>query len=308
MFNVVSDQLKVAQGWVRCGQCAVVFDASLHFQIERAPETDLAVSCVESDAVPVTPASVVDFATDTNLLSASLEVPEALDSFYVKEVSVALEKTNKSLTEEPPLDMPVASVLQTNAYSSDDVPDGATKEATKEVSFVRDARRQAFWRRPLVRMLLVLFALLLMGFLALQLVVQQRNMLAAMEPKLKPVLQTVCELLACSVEPVRQIEAIVIDSSSFNKINDALYRLSFTIKSTAVTAVAMPSLEVTLTDTQDQAVIRRVLTPVEFGMASSLLGASAEFSGVLTLQLLPTETGSTTARRIAGYRLLAFYP
>src|SRR5689334_20015778 len=30
MFKVVTDQLKVSQGWVRCGHCAEVFDASAH--------------------------------------------------------------------------------------------------------------------------------------------------------------------------------------------------------------------------------------------------------------------------------------
>ena len=32
MFKVVADQLKIAQGWVRCGQCGEVFDASGQLQ------------------------------------------------------------------------------------------------------------------------------------------------------------------------------------------------------------------------------------------------------------------------------------
>ena len=308
MFKVVSDQLKVSQGWVRCGQCADVFDASLHLQTERAPQTDLAVSHAESDAVPVlassASASAPVFSTDTNLQSASPRPPDAPDSSYAEEVSAALRATDNPLTAEPLPEAPVASVLEANSDSPDDAPD----EIPTDVSFVRDARRQAFWRRPLVRVLLAFLALLLMGLLALQLAVQQRDTLAVFEPRLKPALQMVCEVLVCKVGPVRQIEAIVIDSSSFNKINDSVYRLSFSIKSTAATAVAMPSLEVTLTDTQDQAVIRRVLTPAQLGMASGLLGASAEFSGALTLQLTRAESGSAPARRIAGYRLLAFYP
>ena len=302
MFKVVSDQLKVSQGWVRCGQCAVVFDASLHLQAERTLQTDLAVPHAESDPVPELPAS--NFAADSNLQSASPSVPQALDSSYVEEVSAALQTSDKPFASEPPSDAPVASALQANSDVSEDAPDATTAD----VSFVRDARRQAFWRRPLVRVLLAFFALILMGLLVLQLAVQQRDNLAVFEPRLKPALQMVCEVLACTVGPVRQIDAIAIDSSSFNKINDSLYRLSFSIKSTAITAVAMPSLEVTLTDTQDQAVIRRVLTPAQFGISSGLLGASAEFSGALTLQLTPVEAGSATARRIAGYRLLAFYP
>ena len=302
MFNVVSDQLKVSQGWVRCGQCAVVFDASLHLQAEKTLQTDFAIPLAEADAVPELPAST--FAADSNLQTASPGAPEALDSSYVEEVSAALQTSDKPLALEPPSDAPVAAAVQANSY----LPEVATDATTADVSFVRDARRQAFWRRPLVRVLLAFFALLLMGLLVLQLAVQQRDSLAIFEPRLKSALRMVCEVMACTVGPARQIEAIVIDSSSFNKINDSLYRLSFSIKSTAITPVAMPSLEVTLTDTQDQAVIRRVLTPAQFGIASGLLGASDEFSGGLTLQLTPVEGGSATSRRIAGYRLLAFYP
>ena len=184
-------------------------------------------------------------------------------------------------------------------------------EQHEEVSFVRDARRQAFWRRPLMRVLFSSLALLLTVLLALQFAVQQRDRLEAFEPGLAPVLQKICQMLVCSVGPLRQIDAIVIDSSSFNKLNDSVYRLTFSIKNTASFSVAMPSLEVTLTDSQDQAVVRRVLTPAQVGMASGLLGASAEFSGALTLELPQSEAsegGGGISRRIAGYRLLAFYP
>ncbi|MBP7453787.1 MAG: zinc-ribbon domain-containing protein, partial [Ottowia sp.] len=30
LFKVVADQLRVSGGWVRCGHCQEVFDASLH--------------------------------------------------------------------------------------------------------------------------------------------------------------------------------------------------------------------------------------------------------------------------------------
>ena len=255
------------------------------------------------------PTSTFATARDTVLQNGEIESPEAPDSSYVEDISAALSQTENrvaagaSLEESHPQgpDVPVAPA---NAYS----PDDAAVELVPDVSFVRDARRQAFWRSPMVRVLLTLLALALTVLLAFQFAVQQRDALASLEPRLKPVLQSVCEVLGCKVGPVRKIEALVIDSSTFNKVSDRVYRLSFSIKSTAVIAVAMPSLEVTLTDTQDQAVIRRVLTPLQFGMVSGLLGPGGEFSGAVTLQLTPLEAGSETARRIAGYRLLAFYP
>ena len=313
MFKVVPDQLKVSQGWVRCGQCADVFDASLHLQTERAPHPDLGVSPVESVAVPV--ASDVAVVTDSRPPGAYSSTPETADFSYVEEVSAALKTADRVDNTAPIADptSPILQAVENSIYSSGDGPD----ETPAEVSFVRDARRQAFWRRPLVRTVLGLLALLLMVLLALQWVVQHRDRLAVFEPRLKPALEMLCQVLACNVGPVRQIEAIVIDNSSFNKLGNSVYRLTFSIKNTAAFAVAMPSLEVTLTDTQDQAVLRSVLSPAQFGMASGLLDASSEFSGALALQLMPLESAreaasatseASTARRVAGYRLLAFYP
>ncbi len=36
-FKVVADQLRISEGWVRCGQCKEVFDASAHL-LPVAPE------------------------------------------------------------------------------------------------------------------------------------------------------------------------------------------------------------------------------------------------------------------------------
>lgn len=32
MFKVVPDQLRISEGWVRCGKCEEIFDASAHMQ------------------------------------------------------------------------------------------------------------------------------------------------------------------------------------------------------------------------------------------------------------------------------------
>ena len=92
------------------------------------------------------------------------------------------------------------------------------------------------------------------------------------------------------------------DSSSFSKLRGDGYRLMFTLKNTAGFEVAMPAMELTLTDIQDQPVIRRVLQPQEFGGNTVSLGVLSEWQAQLTL------SASGGGQRIAGYRLLAFYP
>jgi hypothetical protein len=240
------------------------------------------------------------------------------DLSYAEEVTAALTTPVESGAMAA-VDLPVAVSTQAAEVKAPEFVDTRNDRSThdsRDVSFVRDARRQAFWRKPLTRVMLGLSALLLLSLLALQVAVTQRDRLAALEPGLKPILQLLCERLACQVGPVRQIEAIVMDSSSFNKINDAgIYQLSFSFKNAGSAAVAMPSLEVTLTDTQDQPVLRRVLFPAQFSSNNnSMLAAGAEFSAVLNLQVTayssPAETATApgTLLRVAGYRLLAFYP
>jgi hypothetical protein len=110
----------------------------------------------------------------------------------------------------------------------------------------------------------------------------------------------------------------VIDSSSFNRLGPDAYRLNFSLKNTAAAALEMPSLEVTLTDAQDQALVRRVLAPALFGANAETLGAHAELAGAVTMKVsadgglanaasLPS-SASAAPLRVAGYRVLAFYP
>jgi hypothetical protein len=146
-------------------------------------------------------------------------------------------------------------------------------------------------------------ALGLAALLALQVAWQDHDRLAAMEPALKPALVAMCEVLQCEVGPPRQIESVVIESSGFNRLRNDTYRLSFTLRNTARMPVAVPAMELTLTDAQDQPVVRRVLTPADLGMRDAALAPAGDWSGSFGLQL-PASGGG----RIAGYRLLAFYP
>jgi len=193
----------------------------------------------------------------------------------------------------------------------------------EQVSFVRDARRDAFWRRPLMRVALTSAAFVLLAVLLLQIAMFQRSTFAVTQPWASPGLQALCGFLSCEISPPQQIESVIIDSSSFNKLANDAYRLKVVIRNTGTIPLAMPSLELTLTDTQDHALIRRVMTPAELGARAGTLAAGAEFSGELTLTLQNPEAAANASAassasasspnaasvlRIAGYRILAFYP
>jgi len=181
----------------------------------------------------------------------------------------------------------------------DDLPGEAF--GADEMSFVRAAKRKAFWRRPVVRAGLGGVLIVLSCTLALQAVLQERDRIAAVDPRFHSWLQMLCEPFQCALAPLRQISDVMIDSSSFHKGRGDSYQLTFAIKNRATVPLAMPAMELTLTDVQDQPVLRRVFLPQEMA-APTELPALGEWAA--SVAVIVTTGGS----RVAGYRLLAFYP
>ena len=183
---------------------------------------------------------------------------------------------------------------------AEDDDDSAVDPADK-VGFVVAARRKAFWRKPAVRSLLVLVLLLSVMGLAVQMAVQERNRIAVMDARARPWLVKLCEAFQCDIVPLRQIADVVIDSSSFNKARGDSYQLALVMKNQAGMPVAMPAVELTLTDAQDQPVLRRVLLQNDMA-APAELAAHGEWA--TSISVIVTTGGA----RVSGYRLLAFYP
>ncbi|MBC5765529.1 DUF3426 domain-containing protein [Ramlibacter albus] len=310
MFKVVADQLKISDGWVRCGHCAQVFDAPAHMVGGEPVAAPAATSSPPPAAARVAAPTVSPVPARPAPLPPTSRVAEPAAP-VAADTDLEPPPSRPFVTEAAPDEVPVAAGIEVEeipVFGPEElrraqVETAQADEPVQEVSFIRDARRRAFWTRPLVRFVLVLVLLALAGVLAVQVAVQERDRLAASEPALKPLLTQLCAYLQCSVGPARQIESVAIDSSSFSKLRPDTYRLSFTLKNAAAMPIAVPAMELTLTDTQEQAVVRRVLTPADLG-AAPVLPASGEWAASVTLSVAPTAGNG----RISGYRLLAFYP
>lgn len=308
-FRVVPDQLKISEGWVRCGHCSEVFDATAHLQDETA-QAGLAVpQSTPQESVSPTEATAVDAPVAPEAAAGVAVEPAPFDPFVPS--SIPADPAGTQVEEQGYLPSMAflrsdaeASVLPTGGLDPTDFAEDEDDAPLEDVSFVREARRKAFRRRPATRAVLVLVALVLAALLALQAAVHERDRIAATDPRMRPWLEALCAPLGCRVGPPRRIDAIAIDSSGFTKVRADSYRLTFSLKNQAAQAVAIPALELTLTDTQDQAVVRRVLTPRELGATTETIAPAAEWSGAASLVLDVPANGS----RIAGYRLLAFYP
>ena len=288
LFKVVPDQLRISEGWVRCGQCDAVFDASLHLQA-------MPVEQGQSSA-----------ALDDQAQVANFEVTTLVSEFQQKvdlDLGIDLDDTQADTESCTVLSTQLTTLPDADIDSA--IPPGTAAETEfGGVSFLRNQHGGSFWRKPLVRVALCLISFGFLLSLLAQIVIQERNQIAAREPNLKPWLLQLCEPLQCTLSPWRKIESIVIESSSLTKIQENSYRVNFTLKNTATMPLAVPSIELTLTDAQDQPVVRRVFRPVEWGVTFDTFTAGFEWPASVAFSV---QTGPL-AERVAGYRLLAFYP
>jgi hypothetical protein len=135
----------------------------------------------------------------------------------------------------------------------------------------------------------------------------ERDGIVARQPNLRPAFAALCSVAGCELTALRQIGDIVIEGAAFarEKTGNNDYRLSFTLRNGAAVPLAMPAVELSLLDTQERAVVRRVLMAADYG-APAVLAARSDQAASLPLSLSATE--AATLPPIAGYRVEAFYP
>jgi predicted Zn finger-like uncharacterized protein len=135
--------------------------------------------------------------------------------------------------------------------------------------------------------------------LIVQFLVAQRNWLAAEEPALRPILSALC---ACEVTWPYEPEAVLIESSSFTENPQGGYTVQLRLKNTQHHPVAMPALELSLTDLQDQVLVRRVFTAEELS-GKDHVQALRDVRSTLNFDL-----DDKVSKRITGFRAIVFYP
>lgn len=306
MFKVVADQLRISEGWVRCGHCTEIFDATADLRDESELELPTAAAPLLAREEIPEPQDEPPPSGFTSSLHSEVDesmVEGAPDPLEIQEQAQVLK--------EDPRDQPFELRRADEAGDGPVGPYGYSRPTPLEpepelhdLSFVRQARRREFWSRPAMRAVLALLFVVLAALLAGQVAWRDRDRLALTSPQLRPWLARMCDVAGCRLGAPRQIDAIAIETSSFNKLRGDTYRLNVTLRNGATNDVAMPALELTLTDAQDQPVVRRVLQPADFAPGRAALPASGDWSTSVALAV----NSPSAAGRIAGYRLLAFYP
>jgi len=221
--------------------------------------------------------------------------PEEIDPQLVLPI---LEET------ETPEDFPTTERPEPTIANQTDTEDLNSLEPFESVNDTLEIDNNTFLSKPRSRLWTVA-ALLLSLALIVQAIYLLRVEIAAHFPNLKPILVDSCKLLKCTIPLPRNITLVSIESSELkdNPEQRNTVMLNALLRNRATYAQTFPSLELTLTNTQDQAIARRSFKPKDYLPTSEneTSGFPANMELNITLHL------DTTDLKPVGYRLALFY-
>lgn len=328
-FKIAGAQLEAHHGMVRCGHCLQAFDARPGF-IPDQPNPQLELPILDQ---PVAPSEELP-ADEPHAAEAALAVEEAasIEETGLVEETASVEETGPAevippadeaaAETEPPetphggmldFSQPAAAAAEPEGEAPPAAPHAAGKPATQpltlaeQVAIVQDedegnlpsppAYRKWPWAVAAFLLLLILLAQAAYFF---------RVDLAARLPVLKPALTGYCQLLGCSVPLPQKADLMSIESSDLeaDPAHENQITLNALLRNRAPYAQAFPNLELTLNDTQDKPLARRIFKPKDY-----LPPLESEKTGLLPNHELSVKLYlNTSDLKPTGYRLALFYP
>ncbi len=329
-FRVVQDQLKISEGWVRCGQCNAVFNAleglfdlgrEAHPEWE-APPTHGAGSPTPTPTLPTKDLHGPIDRGDPDEPSEDEVPPSNFGELLADPIDAHLFGPRRRAESAPKPAGQIGSrdrvefsdarfdsdLFAENAAVAEDetlmLPstDAGTLslETAVRPEFVRRAERAAMWRSTGVRSALGVASALAALVLVLQIAHHGRDTLAAQYPSLREPLAAWCRLAGCTLQTPRRIDDVLVESTALTRaVGQDAFVLAVNLKSRSALPLAVPSIDLTLTDGQGRLVARRALSPQDFH-ASDVLQPGADAALQVTLN-----AGSTS---VVGYTVEIFYP
>jgi predicted Zn finger-like uncharacterized protein len=301
LFRVAPDQLKLRGGVVRCGSCRHVFDAigTLSYLDDAALTTtatasppaavDAVIAAIRKaestvgDAMPQDDASTSDEEPSVEEISAAtaerregtFDLSDATEGPVATEPNDALiglsEERRPTQVAEPEAEAPArgdaAAADVETAWTQEPAPiagsDEPGAEAAKPVpSFLSNsaAPRKRGSRMPLGA------AAALLALLALaQLAVAFRSDIVAVLPQARPALGQLCRLFRCTVGWPTRADLLAVVGTELQLLPGAsALELTAIVRNRGPMTLELPAIELTLSDTLNRTVARRIFTPLEY--------------------------------------------
>lgn len=333
-FRVTPEQLEAHRGDVRCGRCAKVFNARAYLEHEAEPaeqpqaepappETSpmdqaesVVVETAETFLFEVLPEPSDESRPEANLVSEApesespeAELPEAAEPAEpVKDETAQAEAAPDEIEapSEPPsipetlddLSFSAAFAEQAESTAVEKKKNAAATEFAIEEELGEPVKSRLRWLW-LVGIVLLLLALAAQGLYFF------RTELASRYPAFKPFLQQYCGVLRCTVRLPANPDLLSIDSSNLEADPQLASQVTLNaiLRNRAPFAQEYPHLELSLTDTQDKVVARRIFSPLEYAKNADLVRGMPPSEEVQVKLRLDIDD-----LKAMGYRLFLFYP
>lgn len=331
VFRVAQDQLRASEGWVRCGRCDEVFSAlKALFDLDRGAPPPLADPPRARAATPAEPEhDATRAATVITPLQPTVSMPlvRRSDEGHGDAAPPASAQSappmlfDGRLRPEPSgepaqirqrVDAPDAPTL-INVHSRGADPAAPADDPwqlpaeddlagdSDTPAFVVHADRRRRWLRSTTRPVLMAAAAGLAVLLALQASHEFRATLVARWPALQPAAERICAVAGCTIGGPLRLAQLTVDSAALGRDEAAgVSRLAMTIRNRGATPVAVPAVELSLTDERGQVIVRRVFLPDEYGARDSTLAPHGDLPLALPLRIAEA--------RAAGFSVEIFYP
>jgi len=306
-FRVTEEQLQARNGDVRCGRCSHVFNARETLLDEMPPSPPAEAQEQEIVHKPnhvtyrkvdsVRPAMHQN-SMDMTLVAESPAAEEA-DSLppepALPEIELAAEPAENTAPDVAPESEPEIRVIRIQPPAEKE----QAKVSLERPKYGPPPKPKRAWPWALASLLLVLG-------LAGQGIYFFRDVIAANYSPVRPLLAGACAHLQCSIRLLQNPDLLSIESSELHAdpARANIVVLTSTLRNRAPHIQAYPTLELTLTNTKDEMVARRLFLPKEYVRQVPSIAQGIPAKGDVAIKLL-MDLGDLKAE---GYRLYLFYP
>jgi predicted Zn finger-like uncharacterized protein len=295
-FLLTKEHLKAYKGKVQCGNCEHIFNAKNRLtevsdDIHSTAEYQANLTKDRTDA-----GLIVDEKPIDTVLSNVLEGVPSLQN-----LATAPDQPNSSASDQ----YTYFDTSEVNAtpkplanYDTDQINTPIViEDLTTDVRFSKSKVKPNYW----LTLLSIIFAMLA----GLQTVYAMRTQFATEYPQFKPLLVQACVVLQCDISLPKNIDLLAIDDSDMqeDENHENVIKFSSMLINNANYAQAYPNIELTLTATDDQPVLRRLIKPSEYLKANTNAAAGLAAREEVRINLAI----NVKDLAVAGYRVLVVY-
>lgn len=288
-FLLTTVHLKAHRGKVQCGHCEHIFNAKNRLtevseDIHSAAEYNASLDSSKQSASVNTEENPINKVLDGVLGAVpNLEDLTASSTLYTADSDPFIgDQTHINIEDN---------------YSYEDETPIAIDDLATDPKFKKNKVKLNVWS--------LLLCLLLITLAVLQSIYFLRTKIAAEYPQFKPYLAQACSYLQCTIDLPKNAELFSIDDSDMQESEQYAKVIDFSslLINNANYIQAYPNIELTLTDTDDRPVVRRLIKPGEYLKNGANMAAGMASKDEVRVKLAINVSDLS----VAGYRVLLAY-